>query len=120
MCRRLALTLHTNTPAGNKAVTSPKTNLRIDPNKIHLYPNVSIRSLAIEYKETKTREWEAAERRWQAWQAQQQQQQQQAQAQQAQQEEQQEEKEEPKPGQQSQPDPAGWEVVGQQQRRRRR
>jgi hypothetical protein len=32
-----------------------------------LFPNVFVRGLVLEYKEAKTQEWEAAERRWREW-----------------------------------------------------
>lgn len=49
-------------------MTSPKTGLQTDAAMAILAPNVSIRGLAIEFKEEKTQAWRAAEERWQAWQ----------------------------------------------------
>jgi hypothetical protein len=50
--------------AEDKPLTSPKTNLVIEPTQAILAPNVLVRGLVLEYKETKKREWEAAERQW--------------------------------------------------------
>jgi hypothetical protein len=66
------LNTHHNPPTGNKPLTSLKTNLPIDPAGTALFPNVALRGLVIEYVEARTREWEAAERRWQEWVAEQQ------------------------------------------------
>ena len=74
-CSRLTNHLppsHPTTTEG-KPLTAPKTNLEItDPTYAMLFPNVMARSQVLEYKEAKTREWEAAERAWQQKQAQEQ------------------------------------------------
>lgn len=62
--KRLTSALAFSIITGNKGVTSPKTNLKLDPKKAHVTENVTVRSLIIEYKEAKAREWEEAERRW--------------------------------------------------------
>lgn len=56
---------HTHKQTGDKPLTSSKTNLKItDPRLAMLFPNVLARSQALEYREARTREWEAAERAW--------------------------------------------------------
>ena len=40
-------------------MTSPSTNLEIAPDDARLVLAVLVRSLVLEYKEAKTREWEA-------------------------------------------------------------
>ena len=45
--------------------TSPKTNLELDSVYAALSPNAMARSLVLEFMKAKTREWEAAEQRWQ-------------------------------------------------------
>lgn len=58
------------TPTGGMPLTSPKTGLEIDgpaEEGAVLVPNFLVRSFVAKYKATKTREWEAAERRWREW-----------------------------------------------------
>ena len=57
---RPSITSHTV----GKPVTSPKTNLVVQPKDVLLLPNVTVRSLVLEFKEATTREWEEAEQRW--------------------------------------------------------
>jgi hypothetical protein len=54
----------THKQTGGAPLKSPKTNVVIPAAQAILAPNVLIRSFVMEYKATKTREWEAAERRW--------------------------------------------------------
>ena len=58
-------TTHPHDNTEGKPLTSPKTNLEaVSPEDARLVPNVHARGLVLEYEEAKTREWEAAERRW--------------------------------------------------------
>lgn len=43
-------------PTGGLPLTSPKTNEEIDPAQALLFPNMTLRTLVIEYKEEKKRE----------------------------------------------------------------
>jgi hypothetical protein len=61
---------NTTPNTGNKPLTSPKTNLEFGEVGAQIFPNVLVRGFVIE---AATREWEAAERRWQQWNAEQQQ-----------------------------------------------
>lgn len=65
--RTLTTPFHVRSPRRTqvgKPVTSPKTNLVVQPKDILLHPNVTVRSLLLEFKEATTREWEEAEQRW--------------------------------------------------------
>ena len=50
--------------SGDKPLTSPVTNLEIDPTMPLLAPAVLVRSFVIAYKEGKARKWEAAMAQW--------------------------------------------------------
>ena len=52
---------------GNKPLTSPASNLEIDAAQATLAPVVMVRSMVLDYKAAKTKEWEAAQARWAAW-----------------------------------------------------
>ena len=54
---------HTH-PTDSKPLTSPQTNVEMDPAMITLAPNVHARGLVLEFKAAATREWEAAQREW--------------------------------------------------------
>ena len=48
------------TPTGGKPLTSPGTNLMIQPDDARLVPNVLVRGQVLSYRERTAREWEAA------------------------------------------------------------
>jgi hypothetical protein len=52
---------------GGLPLTSPKTNEQIEAAQALLFPNTTLRTLIVEYREAKTREWREAEQRWQQW-----------------------------------------------------
>ena len=52
------------TPTGSKPLTSPGTNLRIQPDDARLVPNVLARGQVLSYRERTAHEWEAAMARW--------------------------------------------------------
>ena len=60
---------HTNTQTEGKPLTSPSTNLAIDPTLAILAPVELIRSQVLTYKEAKAREWEEQVRPWREWKA---------------------------------------------------
>lgn len=63
---------NTNNHTGAQPLTSPATSVEIDATQVVLVPK-RVRGLISDFKATKTKEWEAAEQRWQAWTAEQEQ-----------------------------------------------
>lgn len=60
---------HSNPHTGGLAPTSPSTNEELDPAQVQLFPNKTLRTLVIEYREAKRQEWAEAVRRWEEWEA---------------------------------------------------
>ena len=53
-----------NTHTEGKPLTSPSTNLEIDPAQAILAANVMVRSFVLDFQQRATRDWEAAQQRW--------------------------------------------------------